>query len=56
VADAFAMFTAIEDGEPGSTSALQTLADALNTVAGAINGIKAAYDLPKTCHVFRRNQ
>jgi hypothetical protein len=48
VADAFtAMFTAIEDGEPGSTSALQTLADAINTVAGAINGIKAAYDLAK---------
>jgi hypothetical protein len=48
VADAFtAMFTAIEDGAPGTTSALQTFADILNTVAQAINNLKTAYDAVK---------
>jgi hypothetical protein len=48
VADAFtAMFTAIEDGEPGTTSALQSFADILNTVAQAINNLKKAYDAVK---------
>jgi hypothetical protein len=49
VADAFtAMFTAINDGEPGSTSALQTFADALNAVARGINAIKDAYNTAKS--------
>ena len=48
VANAFTkMFTAINDGEPGSTSALQTFADGLNAVARGINAIKAAYDAVK---------
>jgi len=46
------MFTAINENEPGSTSALQNFADALNTVAGAINGIKAAYDAAKEALAF----
>lgn len=44
VADAFSdMFAVITDDEPGSSSALQTFAGALNAVANGIDRISAAY-------------
>jgi hypothetical protein len=49
VADAFAkMFETITSSEPGSTSALQTFADALNAVARGINAIATAYNAAKS--------
>jgi hypothetical protein len=49
VADAFAaMFAAITNDEPGSTSALQTFADALNAVATGINAVASAYNSAKS--------
>jgi hypothetical protein len=52
-ADAFGrLFGTIVDGEPGSTSALQTFANALNGIADAINRIQAAYAKAKEALSF----